>query len=126
MKAIPIIGAAVLALSLVGCGGKAARSDEARQPKQASNSATEAIAKRAAFDLGCPEDQLTVTVIETGNMMRPWTFGVAGCNKRATYLSRAGTIINQSIVVDAPAAPPAAADAAAPDTAATEATDTEP
>ena len=37
--------------------------------------------KRAAFDLGCPEDQLTVTQLGSSDIQ-----GVSGCGKQITYV----------------------------------------
>jgi hypothetical protein len=84
-------------LAMVGCAHDKSAEGEAPREKQASASSIEAVRKRAAFEMSCPAESLEVTVLETGNMMRPWTFGAAGCDKRATYLYRAGTIINQSM-----------------------------
>lgn len=36
---------------------------------------------RAAFDMQCPKQQLNVVELDEG------TFGVTGCDKRATYVS---------------------------------------
>ena len=51
--------------------------------------------KEQEFQAGAGNDQVKVTVLEKGNMMRPWTFGTSGCGKNKSYLSRAGTIIAQ-------------------------------
>lgn len=62
-------------------------------PKAANPAELEKIQKRAAVDLNCPNEAVTVEVLEEGGMMTPWTFAAKGCEKSATYLSRAGTII---------------------------------
>ena len=64
-----------------------------REPKTVNPAELEKIQKRAAVDLNCPSEGVTVEVLEQGGMMTPWTFSAKGCDKTATYLSRAGTII---------------------------------
>lgn len=86
MKNIVTLAAFILILD--GC----AHSSE-RPTKEASDSGTEAVRRRASADLNCPEESLEVRVLETGNMFRPWTFSAKGCNQSASYLSRMGTII---------------------------------
>lgn len=82
-----------LATTISACAH--AQADKDTSNGGASPESIAAITKRASFDLECPQDQVNVTVIEKGNMMRPWTFGTSGCGKTKTYLSRAGTIIAQ-------------------------------
>jgi hypothetical protein len=62
-------------------------------PKTASSSEVEKIQKRAAVDLNCAAENVTVEVLQEGGMMTPWTFAAKGCDKSATYLSRMGTIL---------------------------------
>lgn len=64
-----------------------------RAPKTANPAEVERVQKRAAVDLGCPAESVTVEVLEQGGMMTPWTFSAKGCEKSATYLSRAGTLL---------------------------------
>jgi hypothetical protein len=45
----------------------------------------EKLRPRAAFDLECPQNQLTVTLIEGGGGAGMSTYGVVGCGKRARY-----------------------------------------
>ncbi len=98
MKLKTLVIAALLVAATACAHGSANGSakKEEEKPKEPSADSVEAIRKRAAFELGCATDQLQVSVIEAGDMWRPWTFGVAGCDKRATYLYRMGTIINNS------------------------------
>ncbi|MGV3626041.1 MAG: hypothetical protein ACO1OB_34850 [Archangium sp.] len=49
------------------------------------------VQRRAEADLGC--SQISVEVLEEGNMMRPWTFVAKGCDKTATYISSVGGIM---------------------------------
>ena len=58
---------AVVAALVLGCGGM--------------HGWRTSLATRAAFDTGCPEDQLAIT--ELGNR----AYGVEGCGCRATYLN---------------------------------------
>jgi hypothetical protein len=101
MRFLTLLGIIGFALSLGCAHHKDSDQDTANapaaEPGKPSDSSVAEIKKRAGFELACAEDQLQVTVLETGNMFRPWTFGVAGCGKRATYLYRAGSIVNQSI-----------------------------
>ena len=64
-----------------------------RAPKTANPEEIERVKQRAANDLNCPAESVTVGVLQQGGMMTPWTFSAKGCDKTATYLSRAGTII---------------------------------
>ena len=61
----------VITILLAGCGASQWPGEAARPQ----------LAKRAAFDLSCPERQLSMT--ELGNHE---VVGVAGCDKRATYI----------------------------------------
>ena len=45
----------------------------------------EKLRPRAAFDLECPQNQLTLTLIEGGGGAGMSTYGVVGCGKRARY-----------------------------------------
>jgi hypothetical protein len=83
-------GAVFLCLTLAACGhgGKGAAGPE-------QDDAVEPIRKRAAFDLGCPEAQITVTKIKEGSMMSAASYGATCGEKRAAYLERMGTIIKQ-------------------------------
>jgi len=58
--------------------------------------------ERAAFDLSCSSD-IDVVVMDRK------TFGVVGCNKKATYVlsNSAGLVMN--VVQEGPAAPPPSA-----------------
>jgi hypothetical protein len=65
----------------------------AASPEQ--DDAVEPIRNRAAFDLGCPAAQVTVTKIQDGSLMSPASYGATCGDKRAAYLERMGTIIRQ-------------------------------
>ena len=43
--------------------------------------------KRASLDLGCPEDQLTMTTLASDYTFSK-TMGVSGCGKKATYIRK--------------------------------------
>lgn len=60
--------------SMLACGG--ARGADTTTPVYYEDH----LKARAAFDLNCPEGQLTVTTLGDRN-----TAGVEGCGKRATY-----------------------------------------
>lgn len=74
---------------LVLCAGCA---HAPKGPKTANPAEVEKVAKRAALDLSCPAESVTVEVLEAGGLMTPWTFAARGCERSATYLSRAGTL----------------------------------
>ncbi len=82
-----------LALVVVALAVSTGCAHSPRAPKTANPAEVEKIQKRAAVDLNCPNEAVTVEVLEEGNMMRPWTFAAKGCDKTATYLARAGTIL---------------------------------
>jgi hypothetical protein len=42
------------------------------------------ILQRSAFDLSCPKEQLTLTVLDAGRVAHQ--IGVEGCSKKATYV----------------------------------------
>lgn len=85
-------GAVFLCLTLAACGhGRGGKG--AAGPEQ--DDAVEPIRKRAAFDLGCPEAQITVTKLQEGSMMTAASYGATCGDKRAAYLERMGTIIKQ-------------------------------
>ncbi|MBU1410617.1 hypothetical protein KKC22_03775 [Myxococcota bacterium] len=46
--------------------------------------------KRATFDLNCPRDQMNIVDLSND------TYGVAGCNQRATYLVQCETGLIES------------------------------
>lgn len=54
--------------------------------------ASQAVRKRASFDLGCEPADLKITEIESENFVRPASFGASCGEKRASYLYRMGTI----------------------------------
>lgn len=82
-----------LAVVLVSVAGCAHSEKGERAPKAANQAEVDRVTKRAAVDLNCPEANVTVEVLEVGGLMRPWSFAAKGCDKTATYLSRAGTLI---------------------------------
>jgi hypothetical protein len=77
-------------MTMVACGhgGKGASGPE-------KDDAIEPIRKRAAFDLGCPAEQIQVTKLQEGSMMTAASYGATCGEKRAAYLERMGTIIKQ-------------------------------
>jgi hypothetical protein len=61
-------------------------------------------AKRAAFDLGCSQDQLQTTLVSgrqniAGQPIDGMTVGVTGCGKKATYIwvDTKGWILNSPV-----------------------------
>ena len=54
----------------------------------AESSFKEKALKRAAFELGCPADQLTMTVLERNDGLgcAGSQMGVSGCGKKAVYV----------------------------------------
>ncbi len=83
---------AVLAAVLV-LGACASTGSKPAAKKAPSEEALQALRERASFDLACPKESIEVTVLEVGGWTRPWTFGVTGCDKTATYMSSGGTIV---------------------------------
>ena len=85
--------------ALSACAHSEARTSESSageakaQTKESRTSA--AVRKRAAFDLGCPGEQIQVAQIEGGTLLHPATYGATCGDKRASYLERMGTIIKQ-------------------------------
>jgi hypothetical protein len=61
-------------------------------------SKSDAVRSRAAFDLKCDQAQLTVTPL-SDEMMSTATYGVQGCDKRATYVytPNTGAVLNSPI-----------------------------
>src|SRR4051794_159743 len=53
------------------------------------------IRKRAAFDLGCTEEQIQVQQLQKGSLMNAASYGASCGEKRVSYLERAGNIIKQ-------------------------------
>jgi len=53
---------------------------------------------RAAFDFECPGDQLQITPL-TSEAMATATYGVRGCDKKATYIDTpgAGAVLNSDV-----------------------------
>ena len=54
---------------------------------------------RASFDLSCPKDKLTTSIIKstTSYMGRPYgTVGVSGCGKKAVYVNTVSGWVNNS------------------------------
>jgi hypothetical protein len=51
------------------------------------------IRRRASFDLHCPASDLQLTLLNTNGSAPPipWTIGVQGCDKQATYQVVFGT-----------------------------------
>ncbi len=82
-----ILAVAATFTLLTGC----AHTSSEKAGKGANPAEVEKVQRRAEADLSC--QQVTVEVLEEGNMMRPWTFVAKGCDKSATYLTRMGTII---------------------------------
>lgn len=79
MRPIPVILAIALAGLLSGCV-----------------TIEEQLKKRAAFDLDCPQNEIEITEIEYYA-----TYGVTGCQTRATYLhSPNGTWVLNSVKQD--------------------------
>ena len=76
-------------LTLVAC----AHNSQPKEPKPVNPAEVDRIRSRAAAELSCAEENVTVEVLEHGNTFKPWTFVAKGCDKTATYLSRMGTII---------------------------------
>ena len=91
--------AVLFVLALSACAHtEAAGPAQGEAPRKAASKesrASEAIRTRAAFDLGCPAEQVQISEIESGNFVRPATYGAACGDKRAAYLERMGTIIRQ-------------------------------
>ncbi|HNC95784.1 MAG TPA: hypothetical protein PKY30_06590 [Myxococcota bacterium] len=48
------------------------------------------VRKRAAYDMGCPEGELKLILLNVSQGY-PATFGVEGCGKKATYLRPYGS-----------------------------------
>lgn len=80
-----IISSVLVLSALTGCA------HGSKGPRAANPAEVAQVQKRAEVDLSCNE--VTVEVLQAGNMMQPWTFAARGCEKSATYLSRMGTII---------------------------------
>jgi hypothetical protein len=78
---------ALSSVVLAACG----HHGEAREAH--AERAADSIRQHAAFDLGCPPEQIQVIEVERGTWTRPATFGATCGEKRATYLYRAGTVI---------------------------------
>lgn len=57
---------------------------------------------RAAFDLNCPKEQVTVTLLSKGSPVSGPVYGAQGCNRRATYIAdtRNGVRMNSPITQD--------------------------
>lgn len=84
----------LMGLSLFGCASFA-------------NQKSSAVRTRAAFDMACAADKLQVTPLSS-EMMERATYGVTGCNKKASYVytPSIGAVLNSPIET----APMAAAD----------------
>jgi hypothetical protein len=82
-----IIAVMTLALGFLGCVNEASFRSE--------------MLPRAAFELGCPADQVVVTSLGEDS------FGVAGCGRRAVYMyvARVGFVNNTGVQHDATRAP---------------------
>jgi hypothetical protein len=71
---------------LLGCHDRSIGSDYFRETQ-----AGQELLKRAAFDLSCPESELSVV------QLAPSTAGVRGCSKQAAYVrERASWILDSS------------------------------
>jgi hypothetical protein len=94
-----LIGIA-LVFGLQACAHNEAASSSSSSSPAATNTTKESgttreIRKRAAFDLGCPAEQIQVTQIEEGSFMHAASYGASCGEKRVSYLERMGTIIKQ-------------------------------
>ncbi len=60
---------------------------------------------RAAFDLGCAEDQIQMVYIKKADFTSGPVFGARGCGKRASYSAdtRNGVVLQSGPSSDAPA-----------------------
>lgn len=92
MRTFGITSLMVFGLLLAGC-----RHGDAQKPAAApeDDETMASIRKQAAFDLGCAEKEVKVTVLEEGSMMSPASYGAVCGEKRARYLERMGTILRQ-------------------------------
>lgn len=81
-----------LGLSLTGCASFA-------------NTKRTAVSSKAAFDLGCPAEQLQLTALSSEAMERA-TYGVTGCGKKASYIyvPGGGAVLNSPIEASSVAA----------------------
>ena len=69
-----------IGLTVAGCGKGLAPSRTEYDAK---------LRQRAAFDLGCPEAELTLVPLADGDL--PASQGVTGCGKKATYVFSMGS-----------------------------------
>ena len=73
---------------LTACGNKVIVDGFAVQQKW-YDSAVEDVAARAAYDLNCPRDEITLTIINSGegiwSKQMPTTIGANGCSQRGAY-----------------------------------------
>lgn len=80
-----VILTCLVGLTLCGCASFA-------------NRKTAAVRTRAAFDMACAADQLQITPL-SNEMMERATYGVTGCNKKASYVyaPSIGAMLNSPI-----------------------------
>lgn len=67
---------------------------------------------RAAYDLNCPPESLSMTQLQDANFMATTNhgaaYGVAGCGRRATYVNNVGAwVLNNQETTREPAKAPA-------------------
>src|SRR5262249_4330496 len=80
-----------LGVCLVGCATievNGIKADEGQWRKDEAE-----VRRRASFDLHCPASELQPTLLNTSGSAPPipWTIGVQGCGKQATYQVAYGT-----------------------------------
>jgi hypothetical protein len=96
VKRLWAISSVFAAVALVGCATMVAEENAKR-----GENASEAVKKRAAFELPC-ETEIAVTELNAftpQNRGYAGTFGAAGCGKRAVYVVECNGFTNTCIAV---------------------------
>ena len=78
---------AVLAVALIGCGARPLTVDGHQIHEGYWNVAVAQVRPRAAFDLGCPAESLSFTLLRM-ERREAAMIGASGCGHRGTYVRR--------------------------------------